>query len=201
MEKQKAQRKDMLALNKINNSKGLTLIELLAGIVIFSFISLFLFNIVTKAIETSNAIQMENQLRDEADIIMSKIFKTLYATKQSNILSLDPNGKYLTVTTDVSKCTKKPDGSWNLDIEPCKSTLKKIGFITEAATLKLQVLDEVYTSSNSVQILNMTNVKTDPSNASIYEFNLYLKITKKRGNQNYEKTLNFNNKIQAITLY
>ena len=69
-----------------SSEKGLTLVELLATIVIATIISLFLFNIISSAMENNRVIQQENMLRDEADLIISKMIKALYSTNQNAII-------------------------------------------------------------------------------------------------------------------
>lgn len=192
----------MFRLNKLlKNQKGLTLIELLASVVLISLISIFIFSIVSKAIENNRVIQQETMLRDEADIIVSKFIKTLYSTKQGYIIrnTTDSTGNsYIEVTNDLSKCQKNEAGALN-DEPACNATLKPIGFKTINGVTKIHILDEEYTVSHSnIQILSSSNIKGDPQSTSTYEIDLKLKITHKRGNKEFSKEMAFKNEIQPI---
>lgn len=191
----------MFHLNKLlNNQKGLTLIELLASIVIMAIISIFTFSLIAKAIENNRVIQQEATLRDEADIIVSKFIKTLYSTKQGYIVrnTSDEKGSYIEVTDSLEKCQKDEDG--NFIINPaCFDTLKPIGFITDGKETKIRILGEGYSvSQKNIQILPNSKVNGDPTKTSIYEIELHLKITHKRGTKETTKEMTFKNQIQPV---
>ena len=201
-EKSKALRKDMLYLNKrIGNEQGLTLVELLAGIVLLSILSIFIFSIVTQTIENNRIIQQETMLRDEADIIVSKFIKTLYSTKQGHIIRNTTNGRgnsYLEVTNNLGKCQRNEAGLL-IDEAACNSTLKPIGFITERGTTKLYILDEQYTVANpNINISADSHIKGNPASTTLYEINLTLQVTHMRGNKEVSKQMTFVNQIQPI---
>lgn len=192
----------MFHLNKrLKNEKGLTLIELLASIVLISLISIFIFSITSKAIENNRIIQHETVLRDEADIIVSKFIKTLYSTKQGYIIrnqTDNAGNSYIEVTDEISKCLRNDAG--NLITESaCNTTLKPIGFKTSKGVTKIHILDEEYTvSQTNIQILPSSKVNGDPKNTSVYEIQLTLQITHKRGNKEIPKEMTFKNEIQPI---
>lgn len=215
-------------MNNIKLSeKGLTLVELLATMVIASIISLFLFNIITSAMENNRVIQQENMLRDEADLIMSKMIKALYSTNQRAIIfnSIDKNESniqlsnpttctvtptgdykntstcinyYLEVSTNISKCTKNNLGEFNNRNE-CITTLKPIGFHTESNVTKTYILDEmVVPSVSAIKILPTSKVIGNPNVTNNYEVILHLEITQKRNGKTYTRDLEFRNEIQPI---
>ena len=192
----------MFHLTKLlKNQKGLTLIELLASVILVSIVSILIFSIATKAIENNRVIQQETMLRDEADIIVSKFIKTLYSTKQGYIIRNKTDGvgnSYIEVTNDLTKCQKDEFG--NLITEPdCNSTLKPIGFKTTGGVTKIHILDEEYTvSQKNIEILSSSKINGDPNSTSVYEINLQLKITHKRGNRLLPKEMTFKNDIQPI---
>ena len=191
----------MLYLNKqIKNERGLTLVELLASVVLLSIISIFVFSIMTKTIENNRIIQQETMLRDEADIIVSKFIKALYTTKQGYIIrnTTNGNGSYIEVTNDLGKCQKNEDGVL-IDKVACDKTLKPIGFKTEDKVTTIHILGEHYSIANpNIEILSTSLIKGDPNSTTLYEVNLRLKITHKRGNNLIKKEMTFVNQIQPI---
>ena len=214
-------------MNKVKLSeKGLTLVELLATIVIATIISLFLFNTISSAMENNRVIQQENMLRDEADLIMSKMIKAMYSTNQnaiihnssvdskSNIRVSNPSSclyqnnmyiktstcenSYLEVSTNINKCLKDDKGQL-INRNDCITTLKPIGFNTETNVTKTYILDEVVVPSNSsIKILPTSKVNGDPKNTNNYEVILHLEITQKRNGKTYTRDIVFKNEIQPI---
>lgn len=67
----------------MNNQKGLTLVELLVSIVIFSFVLLFATTLLINAMKTQKNVSSNIVLRDEADYIMSNLIKEIYTVKES----------------------------------------------------------------------------------------------------------------------
>lgn len=192
----------MFHLNKLLiNQRGLTLVELLASVVLISIISIFIFSITTKALENNRAIQQETMLRDEADIIVSKFIKTLYSTKQGYIIRNTTNtsgDSYLEVTNDISKCQKDEDGNL-ITVNACNTTLKPIGFKSKNGMTKIHIIDDEYSiTNNNIEILPSSIIKGNPKDTTVYEIDLKLKITYKRGSKEYSKTMTFVNQIEPI---
>lgn len=114
----------------------MTLIELLGAIIILSIIIALAFPILLSGINTSNDIQKETMLRDEADYLMATIIKGLYTTKESEI-----------------KARYFPDkGTSNYFIE--KKNGDKIGFIDG----KLRVGREVIELNNNAITLCIAKI-------------------------------------------
>lgn len=67
------------------NEEGLTLVEALAVVVISSIIIIFTGSLIVQSMKNQERISVEVQLRDEADIIMSKLIKDLFTLKESEI--------------------------------------------------------------------------------------------------------------------
>lgn len=198
----------MFHLNKLlKNQKGLTLIELLASVVLISIISIFIFSITTKAIENNLVITQETTLRDEADIIVSKFIKSLYASKQGYIVRnvTNANESYLEITNDLEKCKKDDNGNWVFDAAgQCRATLKPIGFkttngVTKAYYVNISHTPEEYAvQQRNIELLSTSKIVGNPADTDIYEIILDLKITHKRGNKEITKTMSFKNEVQPI---
>lgn len=83
----------------MNNQKGLTIVELLAAIVIISFVSIFATSILMNSLKTYANINSDTFLRDEADLIMANLIKELYTSKDSEINFIEDvtnNNYYIT---------------------------------------------------------------------------------------------------------
>lgn len=198
----------MLHLNKLlKNQRGLTLVELLASVVLISIISIFIFSITTKAIENNLVITQETMLRDEADIIVSKFIKSLYASKQGYIVQNVPsaNESYLEITNDLEKCKKDDSGNWIFDAaNQCRATLKPIGFKTTDGETKAyfvnssHIQEEYSVQQKNIKLLSTSKIIGNPADTNVYEIILDLKITHKRGNKEITKTMSFKNEVQPI---
>ncbi|NNU93212.1 prepilin-type N-terminal cleavage/methylation domain-containing protein [Geobacillus sp. NFOSA3] len=63
----------------VNNTKGLSLVELLAAITISSLILASIYGVFFSGLNAYKRIHIENQLRSEADYIVATIMNKLYA--------------------------------------------------------------------------------------------------------------------------
>ncbi|MDJ0330987.1 prepilin-type N-terminal cleavage/methylation domain-containing protein [Planococcus sp. S3-L1] len=73
----------MIKIIKDNN--GVTLVELLATLVIVSIIATLTYSVLFQGYSNYQRIQVESQLRDEADLIMASMVKDLFVLKKSQI--------------------------------------------------------------------------------------------------------------------
>lgn len=195
----------MFLLNRyIKNHKGVTLVEILAAVVIFSIITILVAQLFVKGIETTASIQEEVVLRDEADLIISKFVKTLYSTQQSHIVrnSIDATGSYLEITNDLNKCQRDENGSWKLTTD-CINTLEPLGFKTSGGVTKIvfNKNEEYSVLDNNVRILSSSRINGDPNVTDLYEIILSLEITTIHGGKKYSKTMEFKNNVQPITSF
>ncbi len=74
------------------DEKGISLIELLAGVFIASLISIMIFSILNIAIKTSERVSAEEEIRDEADIILGNFLESIFLTKESEIKDFKKQG-------------------------------------------------------------------------------------------------------------
>lgn len=183
---------------KKNNEYGLSLVELLAYIVLASIISIFTFSIIINSLNTNKKIVIEAAVRDEADLIMSNLMKSIYSLKESKVQKLEMpsnNSKSLIYTSSVVDACE----------DPSKEIYKTTCFITGFETI---IVD-----SKEKKILNIENKKYEPSNPYI-TLNNQSKITVSNGanskvsynvslvidydNGKFSKTYYFENQIQSI---
>jgi prepilin-type N-terminal cleavage/methylation domain-containing protein len=80
----------------LNNEKGLTLIELLVTLVLFSIIGSIVYVVLMSGMNAEKRIHTEALIRDEADIVMTKFINVLYpalssqvSVKSQNVLHYD----------------------------------------------------------------------------------------------------------------
>lgn len=191
----------MLFLNrKLYNQNGLTLIELLAVIALTAIVSTLLFSITTKALETTKFINQETVLRDEADIIMTKFFKTIYSLKQEQIALNEIESKngtythYLYIANNLSTCERDEKGILK-NKETCKNTSFPIGFETKNGITKIKLLNEEYEIGNKgIQINSKSKIIGNPEDTTLFEIELILNLINKRGT----KEMTFKTEIQPI---
>ncbi len=198
MAKRKDLQKDMFRLNKYKlNENGLTLIELLVVITLMSIISISTISLIVQSNETAGRVQIESNFRDEADLIISQLIKTLYETKQSHIIEnkTDANNSFLNITTSPSQCKKGENGAFILDTA-CMGTLQPVGFKTINGQTKLYIKNEVYEVTNkNISILKESRINGDPKTQNYYEIVLKLEYVSNRG---ISKQMEFRNIIRPF---
>lgn len=199
MEKRRGLQKGMFPLNnKHSHESGLTLIELLVVLALISVISTFVISLVIQSTETTREIQIQNSIRDEADLIVSKLMKSLYETNKAHIIQNQTGTgySYLNITNDPSKCERDGSGAINVNTA-CLNTFKKIGFVTTGGVTQLVIKDEEYSVMNkNITILSDSKILGDPASASSYEISLKLQYKSNRNGKDFSKTIEFKNIIQ-----
>lgn len=89
----------------VKNQKGVTLVELLATLTIFSIVMAAIYGAWTFGVKAYNRTAIEGQLRDEADYIMTTIMNELYDLNPQEVgtkwLSQDESVDF--TTTSISK--------------------------------------------------------------------------------------------------
>lgn len=76
----------MLSMNKyFKNARGITLPELLAVFVILGILGTVIVSFLISGFHSQARIQVEAELRDEADIIMAELISDFYTLKSSEI--------------------------------------------------------------------------------------------------------------------
>lgn len=90
-----------------NTERGITLPELLAVFVILGFLGTIIISFLISGFKSQARIQIESELRDEADIIMAELISDFYTLKNSEIeeeyLPKQGTDNYYVELTDGSK--------------------------------------------------------------------------------------------------
>ncbi|WP_062198947.1 prepilin-type N-terminal cleavage/methylation domain-containing protein [Massilibacterium senegalense] len=81
---------------------GFTLIEILASIVILSIIMIIVSSVLTSGLNTYRSTAIQNEIRTEADVVMTTIIKQTYSRNVSN-LSISDNKKVVTLNAKNEK--------------------------------------------------------------------------------------------------
>lgn len=89
----------------IQNARGVTLIELLAAVVIFSIALTVIYSAITNFLSYQNKIQAEIYLRDEADIIMTRFMNEIFPAEDAT--TLEDNIIQLTIPDEDGSGTSK----------------------------------------------------------------------------------------------
>jgi prepilin-type N-terminal cleavage/methylation domain-containing protein len=136
----------------IKNENGLTLIELLVTMVLFSIIGSIVYLVLMSGLTTEKRIHTEALIRDEADIVMTKFINVLYpalssqvSVKSQNVLQYD-NGKEMIELGFIDQQPKIDGISISSDgFNFSGSTISK-----EQNTIKIKL--EVKSRSNKVDL-------------------------------------------------
>lgn len=166
----------------LKNSKGYTLIELLAVVVILAIVSILIANLTITAISKYREIAAENALRDEADLIISQVYNNIYKLKESSVCDITTSS-----TSGGSVLTYLQNGV-------ASSTT-----CTDTATKKLGL-----TSQNEITLANGQVYRVLNSNIRIESFQLHqtapgyyeINLTLRQVPKNV--TRKFNNQVRTI---
>ena len=164
-------------MNKIlRNKKGLTLIELLSAVTLTSLIFIFAGSFLVKGINHYNNISNEIALRDEADIIMSNLVRTLYTTKESTIL--------------LREFPKKNTNDYYLEMKP-GGVASRIGFVNQTLRINHSVIN---IANPKIEISRDSKIEkvVSKKDIPIYRVTLVLSIVDKN------KQMIFVNDIRTI---
>lgn len=79
----------------LRREQGFTLIELIAGIALFSMVAGLIYGVMLFGVRSYNQVSVENTLRDEGDLLMSAIITDMYTFAPHTVSS---NGTTLTLS-------------------------------------------------------------------------------------------------------
>lgn len=159
--------------------RGMSLIELLAVLVIFSFIMFLVTPLIVKSMDHYGNIKNDTVLRDEADLILASLFKTLYTTKESEIQTL----------TQVNPDNTNPSFDYFTLKNGSIIGFKDGQFVAAGTTLS--------NSNPNVELITEKHNTTDYSKITKINDHTY-RITLVLKNKNKNKTHIFENDITTI---
>ncbi len=165
---------------RIRQESGLTLVELLAVIMLLSLVFLLITPIIIKAMDNYENIKADTVLRDEADLILASIYRTLYTTKETDIRELKFKNKIKDDVFSDSYLLLKND--------------TKIGFIDGKFLLYDQV---VKASDKNIKIVTAIDDEQDYSKLEKIEEGVY-RITLVLKNERKNMVRIFENDIVTI---
>jgi len=149
-------------MNIIKNSKGITLLELLAVLVIGTIFSLLAFNILFDLMKTEERVKSETQLRDTADFYLARLSRWLYVLNEGDVCgdlqhSEEPGNTYSYIQT--GDC----DNS---------SNMKVTGFFRNSDALSLYIEGvEIKAGDDRIKIGDSSYIEKDKN---IYSVSLTL---------------------------
>lgn len=178
-------------LAKINNSKGITIVELLATLVIVSIVGTLSYSVLFQGYSNYQRIQAETEMRDEADLIMSSFIKDIFVLKSEEIEmeSICSNDS----STTLMKITKLNPNNLEEIIEQYETGFKDGEVVVKDQPVRFY--------NNSVTLLEnecngeLHNLITEEKDNIEYKIKFTLKTTK--GKQ--EHTMDFENTVQVIS--
>lgn len=201
-------------IKRFLNNKGLTLIELLVVITFISIISIFLTSITVRSLEITDEVRIESAFRDEADVIVSSFIKALYQTNSAHIAEKVENDKesYLKIVRNPEACPNN-SGKWDISNEQ-DCDVRLLGFKTDDSDPSnkvtylylMDVKDEGISRKHiPYQVLNKnisihedSKIKGSPDSNHIYEIQLVLEYTCKRGGKDVKQRMTFINTNQPF---
>jgi prepilin-type N-terminal cleavage/methylation domain-containing protein len=111
----------------VNNAKGISLVELLAAIAISSIILASIYGVFLSGLNAYKRINIENQLRSEADYIVAAIMNKLYEFAPDGIAMDKTTNAQIEFVSDKQKV-----------IDPSLGMVKEQKTIPETLTVALQ---------------------------------------------------------------
>ncbi|MGE6412726.1 PulJ/GspJ family protein [Planococcus kocurii] len=158
--------------NKLNNNKGVTLVELLATIILVSIVATLAYTVLFQGYSNYQRTKVETELRDEADLIMASLISDLFVSKKSD-LKLTETCKNGIVESYV-KVTKKDGSSYETGFKNKQILIKNqsVQFFNQSVSL----VNPTCTGSSS-EILNSNLTSID---GVAYTVSFTLEIVKKQ---------------------
>ncbi|SEU14635.1 type II secretion system protein J [Paenibacillus sp. NFR01] len=76
-------------VKRLRGQQGLTLIELIAALSLFSLVSGLIYGVVSFGMQSYQRVTMENTLREESDLLMSAVITEIYTFAPTSVYSED----------------------------------------------------------------------------------------------------------------
>lgn len=188
-------------LKKLQNSNGITLVEILATIVILSIVSALAYSLLFQGYSNYQRIQAETELRDEADLIMASFIYELFTLKTTEI------------KTTTSACSNSTNADSFLSIKKSNtSSILNTGFkignvsgvVNQTAVVNGKLVQ--FNNKNVKLVPNKCGVKIynsivatprpNPAETAPIEYTLKFRLETFKGKTSH--SLDFENTIQII---
>ncbi|MBU9672907.1 prepilin-type N-terminal cleavage/methylation domain-containing protein [Planococcus sp. CP5-4] len=170
----------------LKDNNGVTLVELLATLVIVSIIGTLSYSVLYQGYANYQRIQVETELRDEADLIMASMIKDLFVLKKSEI-------------TLSNKCSANDSNSLLLvsKTENGSSNSYKTGFENGKVFVKDQ---EINFYNDNIEVLQTDCSETSPTiiknDTETAEYTVIFTLQAIKGNTPH--TMRFENTVKLI---
>ncbi|REE66679.1 prepilin-type N-terminal cleavage/methylation domain-containing protein [Paenibacillus taihuensis] len=186
-------------LRSNGGERGFTLIELLASLTLLSVIMGVIYSSITFGLNTYHKVRIQNELRDEGDVIMSTIISELYQVGPTRISQTDPYHQSMVLTLPEIQSEDGSDSSSVL--EPIQIRAVKQADGTDKNTLVIGsgvneriieaqsdiVVDRTDPSASSITVSCMNNDAANGCGSGLIE--IKLKLRQEFGNKNYDLDL------------
>ncbi len=140
---------------KLTSERGITLPELLAVFVILGFLSIVIISFLINGFKQQARLQIEAELRDEADIIMAELISDIYTLKKS----------------DLKEEHFPQSGTNNYYFELLDG--EKVGFID--GEIQLKSGDSVSLTTNKIVLEKQSKIELIDEAKGLYRITLVLK--------------------------
>jgi prepilin-type N-terminal cleavage/methylation domain-containing protein len=173
----------MFRITKSIKSKGYTLVELLAVMTLLAIVSVIIIGLTVTSLKNYRNISAESALRDEADLILSQVYSSMYKVRESTVCETPD----LTSTAGVTIIKHVESNQANT--LTCQSSATNTIGLTGPNEFSL-FNGQVYRVTNKeITVDSFHFIKKAPGS---YEFNLTLKLNGKK------LTRKFNNQVRTI---
>ncbi|SDF21763.1 prepilin-type N-terminal cleavage/methylation domain-containing protein [Fontibacillus panacisegetis] len=167
------------------SEQGYTLVELIAAITLVSLIAGVIFTAITFGINSYQKIQIENELRDEADLVMSTVINELYTFAPERIKRIDDGGnqgiELISGIGGTKKIYIQNDGS---------SSKGKLIIDTVEFEIRSNIIVDVSDIPQASNItLECSSTSMDPNECSTGMINIKLSLSQDQGGHTSQLTL------------
>lgn len=172
------------SVKMMRSEKGYTLVELIAAMTLASLIAGIVFTAITFGINSYQKIQIENELRDEADLLMSTVINELYTFAPVTIKKIDEGddqGIELIAGSDTKRIYIKQDNV---------SSTGKLYIDSDEFDIRSNiVVDAADPTNTSSIVLECSSTSVDTNECSTGTITILLSLNQEQGGNKGKLTL------------
>lgn len=131
-------------VNFLRREQGLTLIELIAAVTLFSLVAILISSVMMFGIRSYQKVSIENKLRDEGDLLMSSVITKMY--------TFGPNA--VTASETINPDSKVRETSIILNRNNDRGGIDKVQISIANGVLSFHDIPEP-TSSSAIEVTNV----------------------------------------------